>query len=87
MAIDYERYRINGVSHLYGLTCLAAQCLGKALTGEIGAKIRPLFEDLRSDMSKTEFSSIIQTNDDIKHKIKGTAAKKSSILNDYCGIT
>ncbi|WP_137009848.1 DUF262 domain-containing protein [Aquitalea aquatilis] len=50
--LDYDGFRINGVSHLFGLWSLATQIYKKNLHTDISAQLNEFFGCLRSDATK-----------------------------------
>lgn len=85
--INYEKYKINGVSHFYALFAFANRCLDiKADSKFISAKLGEFFEKLRGSgefcNEVKEYKESMQSNT----RSKGQRMKRINALLKYCGL-
>lgn len=86
-ALDYESYRIKGVSHLYGLWCLSWYCRANNVdTTAVPASLAKLFVELRSgdfsQASVAEYKRTMSSNT----KSKSMRERRLTALREYCGV-
>lgn len=87
LKIDYEKYKINGVSHFYALFAFSYKCLlNKYDCKIISGKINNFFDELRSSGNVCneviEYKESMQSNT----RSKGQRLKRINALLEYCGL-
>ena len=85
LGLDYEEYRIRGVSHLYGLWCFSWYCNKNHIEAVTVAKpLNQLFDQLRSshisDPNVYEYKKTMSSNT----KSKSMRDRRLSALIGYC---
>lgn len=62
LGIDYDKYRVGGVSHLYGLWCLSNHCLKQSMKPEkIKCKLNDFYLELRSENAENIENPIVES--------------------------
>ncbi len=87
LGLDYEAYRIGGVSHLYGLWCFSWYCMIRgSLADSVSVRLVELFEELRSnritDKHVAEYKKTMSSNT----KSKSMRDRRLNALVQYCGV-
>ena len=87
LELDYEEYRIRGVSHLYGLWCFSWYCYKNSLeAATVGKRLKQLFDQLRSsdinDKDVYEYKKTMSSNT----KSKSMRDRRLSALIRYCHV-
>ncbi|OPZ94320.1 MAG: hypothetical protein BWY74_00664 [Firmicutes bacterium ADurb.Bin419] len=87
LGLDYEKYKISGVSHLYGLWCFAEYCVRNNISiNDVKGLVHSMYESLR----KREYSN--SAIDEYRLSMKYTTKSKSqrrrrlSAMLEYCQI-
>ena len=85
--LDYSEYRIQGVSHLYGLWCLSERCVGAGIaTFPIDEKLSGFFEELRS--SEVMDTNVVEYKRSMSSRTKSETQRKLRLesLTSYLGL-
>ncbi|MBW3140929.1 DUF262 domain-containing protein [Ferrimonas balearica] len=82
--IDFEAYRIGGVSHLYGIWCLANKCVQKDIPIEsVKQRLVDFYEELRSGAINDENVEIYKKSMSARTKDQGQRRRRFEALWDY----
>ncbi len=85
--LDFEKLKINGVSHLYGLWCFAFVCIGKNIHPlDIANKLTEFYELARNRNYAHPASNDYKQSMSNRTKFKGQRTKRKIALMTYCGI-
>ena len=85
--LDFDKYRIGGVSHLYGLWCLANLCLARNVPVErIADKVRDFYEKLRTTPDACIELIQYKKSMSARTKDRGQREKRLAALADYAKI-
>lgn len=87
--LDYEKLRITGISHLYGLWCLGWYCVNhKIPASRISDKLSNFYSELQGKKIKdlSEFQKAYKLSMSARTKDKGTRNKRVGALIEYLGI-
>lgn len=85
--LEFTKYKIDSVSHLYGIWCLALEGLKKGEKPEtLASKLNSFYEELRS--RKINNMTVLQYKDSMssRTKSKNQRIKRLEALLKYCGI-
>ena len=87
LQIEYEKYKINGVSHFYALFAFSYKCLSLDCDYKsISARINEFFNKLRGSgdvcSEVREYKESMQSNT----RSKGQRIKRIHALTKYCGL-
>mgnify|MGYP006934867242 FL=1 len=87
LQIEYEKYKINGVSHFYALFAFSYKCLSlECEYKSISAKISEFYDKLRGSgdvcQEVREYKESMQSNT----RSKGQRIKRIHSLVKYCGL-
>lgn len=88
LSLDFEKHKINGVSHFYAIFALAKRCSEVcASPKDISLKLEEFFDNLRNSSNITgdvkEYRESMQANT----RSKGQRIKRIHALSHYCGLT
>lgn len=90
LGIDYETFKIDGVSHLYGLWGFSIECIqNNANVDEVKGRLNDFFNILRdkhSPEAKNENISKYKNSMSYNTKSKGQRTKRIVALSNYCDI-
>ncbi len=87
LGIDYDKYRIGGVSHLYGLWCLSNFCLtNKISIDSIRYKLNNFYVELRSSDLKNVDVENYKKSMSSRTKDQGQRQRRVIALCSYLGI-
>jgi hypothetical protein len=85
--VNYEEYRVGGVSHLYGIWCLANYCNSKKIDVEVvKPKLEQFFDELRSGSSDTPQVESYRKSMSARTKDQGQRRRRFEALREYIGI-
>lgn len=82
--LDFEHYRIGGVSHLYGIWCLANKCVKDCIPSEhTKEKLMSFYEELRSKDINNQNVDIYKKSMSARTKDEGQRRRRFQALWDY----
>jgi hypothetical protein len=85
--LNYEGYKIKGVSHLYGLWCFAWVCEQQTVQPEmVRDKLNALFTELRSSQVTNEYVQDYRITMSSNTKSKAMRERRLEALLRYCGV-
>jgi hypothetical protein len=85
--LDYEAYKIKGVSHLYGLWCFAWYCCDRQIRpGDVAGQLTNLFAELRSNAIKDDNVNEYKKSMSARTKSKSQRQSRLDALLRYCDI-
>lgn len=88
LKIDYERYKINGVSHFYALFGFSYKCqIRNCNRQEISLKICDFYKRLRGNDGCCEEVSEYKDSMQSNTRSKGQRIRRINALMKYCGLT
>ena len=83
--IDYDKYRVSGVSHLYGFWCFAHYCVKNSIHADtVKPKLIEFFTELRSSKPDSDFVDAYRKSMSARTKDKGQRRRRFESLRDYC---
>lgn len=83
--LDYEGYKIYGVSHLYGIWCFAMNCMSSDVDKElIAPKLIEFFSMIRDRNYSHPAVSEYKQSMSNRTKFKGQRTKRRKALFDFC---
>lgn len=87
LEIDFEKYKINGVSHFYALFAFAFHCV----THNVGAtpisqKLDDFYSRLRGYSDYTDDIAAYRESMQANTRSKGQRIKRINALKNYCGV-
>ena len=86
LAIDFEKYKINGVSHFYALFALAHHCLNKNIeAASISSKLNEFYDCLRNSEELSCDVKAYRESMQANTRSKGQRLKRINALIRYCG--
>lgn len=85
--LDFEAYKISGVSHLYGIWCFAMTCMVKGVPAQtVAPQLKDFYEAARArnlvNISSLDYKQSMSN----RTKFKGQRTKRKLALLNYCGI-
>lgn len=84
MDINYDKYRVGGVSHLYGLWCLANKCvLEDVPVSKVRQRLVDFFEELRSQEIEDEDVDSYKKSMSARTKDQGQRKRRLAALWNY----
>jgi Protein of unknown function DUF262 len=84
MGINYEKYRVAGVSHLFGLWVLSKILFERELNPvEIGYSLNTMFDNLRSEKNPAEPMKSYKNSMYSRTKFKGQREKRLAAMIDF----
>lgn len=85
LKLDYEGFKIYGVSHLYGIWCFSMQCLEKSIKAEtVIDKLVEFFSMLRDRNYENKSVMDYKQSMSNRTKSKGQRTKRKRSLYEYC---
>ncbi|MBM7422124.1 DUF262 domain-containing protein [Spongiibacter marinus] len=85
--IDFDAYRVGGVSHLYGIWCLANKCVQERIPVEdVKNKLNDFFTELRSGNIENEHIDIYKKSMSARTKDQGQRKRRFQALWDYVAL-
>jgi hypothetical protein len=82
--IEYEVYRVGGVSHLYGIWCLANKCIEESIPVEnVKQRLFEFFKELRSETIKNENVDYYKRSMSSRTKEQGQRKRRFNALWSY----
>ncbi len=85
--IDFEKYKINGVSHFYALFALSYYCINKEIdTTFIAPKLNDFYDCLRNSDELVNNVKAYRESMQSNTRSKGQRLKRINALIQYCGI-
>ena len=87
LEIDFEKYKINGVSHFYALFALANHCVNRKDDARaITKKLDEFFNCLRNTYDAAEDVEAYRESMQANTRSKGQRTKRINALISYCGV-
>lgn len=87
LSIDFEKFKINGVSHFYALFALAHTCIQlEANTIVISEKLNSFFDSLRNSDDYSDEVSEYKESMQANTRSKGQRVRRIHALTKYCGL-
>jgi uncharacterized protein with ParB-like and HNH nuclease domain len=87
LKLDYEQFKIKGVSHLYGLWCFAWYCMANSVPPKnVEKKLKALFEELRSGQIKNSMVKEYKRTMGSRTKSKSQRVGRLEALRAYCAV-
>lgn len=87
LAVDYDKFRVGGVSHLYGIWCFANMCHKKGVKpAKVKGKLRAFYTELRSSESDSRSVEIYRKSMSARTKSQGQRDHRFKMLCEYIGI-
>ncbi|HHQ4597030.1 DUF262 domain-containing protein [Aeromonas veronii] len=84
--IDYDKYRVGGVSHLYGIWCLSNYCLSKHVAPHVvHDSLAQFFTELRSSHVSGHVE-VYRKSMSARTKDQGQRSRRLKALINYIGI-
>ncbi|NOK18830.1 DUF262 domain-containing protein [Corallococcus carmarthensis] len=85
--LDYEQFKIKGVSHLYGLWCFSWYCRQNSVPPQkVEKKLKALFDELRSGTIKNSMVKEYKKTMGSNTKSRLQRANRLDALLQYCGV-
>lgn len=85
VAIDFEKYKINGVSHFYALFALAHHCIKNFIKAdEVSIKLNEFFDSLRNSEDLKFDVKAYRESMQANTRSKGQRIKRINALVQYC---
>lgn len=85
--IDFEKYKINGVSHFYALFALARHCVNtKIEAAKISSKLDEFYNCLRNSDKLGNDVNAYRESMQANTRSKGQRLKRINALIQYCGV-
>lgn len=82
--IDYDSYRVGGVSHLYGIWCLANKCVSESIpVADVKPRLVEFFKELRSSNIKDDNVDSYKKSMSSRTKDKGQRDRRLKALWTY----
>ncbi|WP_421282681.1 DUF262 domain-containing protein [Aeromonas veronii] len=83
--LDYEEYKIYGVSHLYGIWCFSMYCIEKNIdTTVVSPKLIEFFTMIKNRDYEHPIVQEYKQSMSNRTKFKGQRSKRRKALVDYC---
>ncbi|RQM58455.1 DUF262 domain-containing protein [Aeromonas enteropelogenes] len=83
--LDYEEYKIYGVSHLYGIWCFSMSCLNNGIGVEkVSSKLIDFFTMIKERNYSHPIVQEYKQSMSNRTKFKGQRSKRRKALVDYC---
>ncbi|WP_419873096.1 DUF262 domain-containing protein [Candidatus Pristimantibacillus sp. PTI5] len=87
LELDYNKYKINGVSHMYGLWCFAHHCVLLGVdVEEIKETVHNMYKGLRMKQSEDLFIQQYKKSMESRTKSKSQRINRLNALLGYCGL-
>lgn len=87
LEIDFEKYKINGVSHFYALFVLSFQCINaKSDPVVVSAKVNEFFDCLRTADKLSDDVKEYRESMQASTRSKSQRVRRIRALSHYCGI-
>ncbi len=87
LTIDFEKYKINGVSHFYALFALAHYCINQQVDSEIvSQKLSEFYNGLRNADQLAPEVNAYRESMQANTRSKAQRVKRIQALINYCGI-
>lgn len=87
LEIDFEKYKINGVSHFYALFALANHCVNRNdEASQISQKLDEFYNCLRNTLDSTEDVESYRESMQANTRSKSQRSKRINALINYCGV-
>jgi hypothetical protein len=85
--VDYDNYRVGGVSHLYGIWCLSNLCQKYSINIDmVKQKINKFYKELRFSDSVTSSVEAYKKSMSSRTKDEGQRRRRIEALCEYIGI-
>lgn len=85
--LDFEKHRIGGVSHLYGLWCFAEYCVHNLIPLErVKEPIHEMYELLRNGDSKDAAVELYKKSMQSNTKTKSSRSRRLKAMLQFCGL-
>jgi hypothetical protein len=85
--LDYEEFKIKGVSHLYGLWCLAHYCVVNGVSPDpVAEKLKTFLAELRSNEIEDPDVAEYKKTMSARTKSRYQRSKRLEALVNYCGL-
>lgn len=85
--IDFEKYKINGVSHFYALFALARHCVNTRIeVAMISSKLDEFYNCLRNSDKLSNDVNAYRESMQANTRSKGQRLKRINALIQYCGV-
>jgi len=83
--LDYQLFRISGVSHLYGLWCFAMHCIEKEIsTAIVKPKLENMFTALKERKLDNEAIQNYRKSMNARTKSRSVRVNRLNAIIDYC---
>jgi hypothetical protein len=87
LTIDFEKYKINGVSHFYALFAFANHCaVDQIEAATISSKLNEFYECLRNSEDLSGDVKAYRESMQANTRSKGQRTKRINALIQYCGV-
>lgn len=87
LEIDFEKYKINGVSHFYALFALSFQCINaKSDPVVVSARVNEFFDCLRTADKLSDDVKEYRESMQASTRSKSQRVRRIRALSHYCGI-
>ncbi|NED65190.1 DUF262 domain-containing protein [Streptomyces sp. SID10244] len=87
LGLDYEGYKISGVSHLYGIWCFSMACVSRGIKAvDVAAKLVAFFSMIRDRNYQQPAAQEYKQSMSNRTKFKGQRTKRKLALLSYCGL-
>lgn len=87
LRVDFDKYKLRGVSHLYGLWCFSFHCVSNNITiGDLPAKLDAFYAALRSGTSTDPNVQDYSNSMSSRTKDRGQRIKRVNGICGYCGL-
>ncbi len=87
LEIDYDGFRVSGVSHLYGIWCFASDCVDKSIDADlVKSKLHDFFTQLRSQNYDDERVESYKKSMSARTKDQGQRRRRLESLLEYVGV-
>jgi len=87
LEIDYDAYHVGGVSHLYGLWCLASRCIELSISAkDIKRKLHKFYSEIRNKQITNKNVNNYKISMSARTKDKGQRTKRVDAIANYLSI-